>query len=76
METAKQLFVLFENAKHAQTEDEREEAMADLRRHAQVSVPMAIAVGVILVQIERPLLIPVFVLVSATSIVLFLKKLF
>lgn len=76
MVTAKQLFVLFEKAKHAQTEDEREEAMADLRRLAQVSVPMAIAVGVILVQIERPLLIPVFVLVSATSFVLFLKKLF
>jgi hypothetical protein len=73
---AKRVLSVYETARKAQTQDEFEEAIADLSVLARESVTLAVLATMAKIQIERPALIPVGLVVLATSIFLSVGKLF
>jgi hypothetical protein len=72
---AKRVLSAYETARKAQTQDEYEEAIADLSVLARESVTLAVLASMAKIQIERPALIPVALVVTATSIFLSVGRL-
>lgn len=66
----------YEAARSAQTPDDYEEAMAELDFLARKDISLAILSTMAKIQIERPVLIPLVILLGSTSLALSISRMF
>ena len=69
------LFSAYTDLSKVTTNEELQECISDIKKLGHESILMAVLSSLMLIQIEKPVLIPLTLLASATSLILFIKRL-